>query len=198
MQNPESMNPFALPQPEWLAWKNTTHAPLWQAVALSCEIDPSSLALPSTSKSLSPLLGHVPGGFHARLDAARSAIAAERLKVRQFVDATHSEVELAAFAKWASAIGIALPAQFPQLNTLDEALHITGWPWGQYDTKLLRVLAEAANKFWKHYDPTDPGTAPTNAEIISWLTGSRGIAKRTAEVMATILRADGLAPGPRP
>lgn len=72
----------------------------------------------------------------------------------------------------------------------------TSWPWGNYDTKLLRDLAAAADKFWKNYDPADPSTAPTNEQVVSWLIG-RGVAKRSAEIMATILRADDLPTGPR-
>jgi len=70
------------------------------------------------------------------------------------------------------------------------------WPWGDYETMLLRKLAGAAERFWVNYDPTDATTAPTNAQVITWLK-SQGVAERTAEVMATILRVDGLRPGPR-
>ncbi len=70
------------------------------------------------------------------------------------------------------------------------------WPWGSHDTILLRKLAAAAERFWVNYDPTDATTAPTNAQVIAWLR-SQGVAERTAEVMATILRIDGLPTGPR-
>jgi hypothetical protein len=70
------------------------------------------------------------------------------------------------------------------------------WPWGEYETKLLRELAAAAEKFWKLYDPADATTAPTNQNIVEWLE-ARGVAGRNANVMATILRADNLPTGPR-
>lgn len=70
------------------------------------------------------------------------------------------------------------------------------WPWGGYETMLLRKLAAAAERFWVNYDPDDATTAPTNAQVITWLK-SQGVADRTAEVMATILRVDGLPTGPR-
>lgn len=70
------------------------------------------------------------------------------------------------------------------------------WPWGKYETMLLRKLAAATYRFWVNYDPTDMTTAPTNAQVITWLK-SQGVAERTAEVMATILRVDGLPTGPR-
>lgn len=71
------------------------------------------------------------------------------------------------------------------------------WPWGTHETVLLRHLAAAANRFWVNYDPSDIGTAPTNSVVIDWLR-ERGVAQRTAEVIATLLRADGLPTGPRP
>ena len=72
----------------------------------------------------------------------------------------------------------------------------TRWPWGNHETKLLRDFAAAGNKFWALYDPTEPSTAPTNAAVVKWLK-EQGVAERNAQVMATILRADGLPTGPR-
>ena len=72
----------------------------------------------------------------------------------------------------------------------------TRWPWGDYETTLLRKLADAAEKFWKLYDPSDASTAPTNNDVKKWLIG-QGVAERNAQVMATILRAEGLQTGPR-
>ena len=73
---------------------------------------------------------------------------------------------------------------------------VGNWPWGNHETELLRQLANAARLFWINYDPTDPSTAPTNEQVKNWLV-NKGVAPRTAEIMATILRADGLRPGPR-
>lgn len=70
------------------------------------------------------------------------------------------------------------------------------WPWGTHETPLLRKLAEAASKFWSLYDPNDPSSAPTNSQVENWLT-SKGVSQKIAEVMATILRAEGLRRGPR-
>lgn len=70
------------------------------------------------------------------------------------------------------------------------------WPWGNHETELLRKLALAADRFWKLYDPNDPTTAPTSKQVIEWLK-QQGVADRTAEIMAQILRADGLPSGRR-
>ncbi len=80
-------------------------------------------------------------------------------------------------------------------STLNEGKSNT-WPWGGHETKLLQHLAAAADRFWKNYDPRDNTTAPTNEKVIDWLK-TKGVGQRNAEVMATILRADGLPPGPR-
>ncbi|MDZ5457890.1 hypothetical protein [Azohydromonas lata] len=71
-----------------------------------------------------------------------------------------------------------------------------GWPWDLHETELLRHMAAAAERFWVRYDPSDSTTAPTNEAVSTWLQG-RGVSKRTADTMATILRADGLPTGPR-
>ena len=78
----------------------------------------------------------------------------------------------------------------------DSADATGAWPWGKRDTKLLRDMAAAADALWKNYDPAEADTAPTNEQVEAFLT-NRGVAKRTAEVIATILRADGLPTGPR-
>lgn len=70
------------------------------------------------------------------------------------------------------------------------------WPWGNHETELLRKLALAAERFWKLYDPNDPTTAPISEQVIEWLK-QQGVADRTAEKMAQILRANGLPSGRR-
>ncbi|HKU17953.1 MAG TPA: hypothetical protein VJP80_01635 [Candidatus Saccharimonadales bacterium] len=71
------------------------------------------------------------------------------------------------------------------------------WPWGSHETKLLKDLEAAAERWWEKYDPTDPSTAPTNKMVIAWLHDERKVPKRMAAMMAQILRVDGLKPGPR-
>jgi len=72
-----------------------------------------------------------------------------------------------------------------------------GWPWGGYETKLLRKLAAAAQRYWVNYDPSAPDTAATNQTVSDWLQSEQEVSDRVAEIMAQILRADGLRPGPR-
>lgn len=71
------------------------------------------------------------------------------------------------------------------------------WPWGGHHTDALGHLSAAAEKFWKHYDPSDVSTAPTNDMVSHWLRNERGVTKDKAAAIASILRADGLRTGPR-
>jgi hypothetical protein len=73
----------------------------------------------------------------------------------------------------------------------------THWPWGTHHTAALGDLEEAAKRFWALYDPADPSTAPTNEMVAGWLRDERGVSKEKAAAIASILRADGLRPGPR-
>lgn len=73
---------------------------------------------------------------------------------------------------------------------------VNPWPWGSHETDLLRKLADAAERFWKLYDPSDKSTAPTNSEVAKWLA-EKGVSNNIAQAIATILRADDLPTGPR-
>jgi hypothetical protein len=70
------------------------------------------------------------------------------------------------------------------------------WPWGSHETELLGHLAAAASEWWSTYDSEDPSTAPKNKEVVNWLS-ARGVSKRNAEIIATMLRPTTLRPGPR-
>ncbi|MEG0052868.1 MAG: hypothetical protein RR928_16285 [Comamonas sp.] len=71
------------------------------------------------------------------------------------------------------------------------------WPWGSHHTAALGDLEAAAQRFWTLYDPNDPSTAPTNDMVATWLRDERGVSRDKAAAIASILRADGLRPGPR-
>lgn len=198
-QDPQALNGLlANPKPDWHRWKNTKRLRLWQAVALSLNIDPDSLAVAGSPDTMLPMGINAPAEFLDRLETAKVALVSRQIKR---LGDSHGkpkayDVDLASFCAWAASFDMPLPLDFPKF-AVEETAHLSGWPRGRYDTKLLRDLAAAANKFWKNYDPEDPSTAPTNQKVIDWLVGERKVAKRAAAIMATILRADGLPPGPR-
>lgn len=139
----------------------------------------------------------VPVTLKECLELARYAIGSGILKVAHASDKTvdFSEVEMAHFASWLRTMRRKTPEAFAWApEELRPGNH--QWPWGSHTTKDLDLLARAADKFWKHYTPSDKSTAPRNEEVRDWLI-AQGMAKRTAEVVASLLRADGLPTGPR-
>ena len=90
-----------------------------------------------------------------------------------------------------------LAEQSPKGTNLDPQHTTERWPWGDHHTEQLGHLSAAARRFWKLYDPSDIGTAPTNKEVAEWLVKERKVSKTMADAIATILRIDGLRTGPR-
>lgn len=102
----------------------------------------------------------------------KTGIGAGLLKVDK-LDPDHleeSEIDLTVFTSWANTTGLTFPEGFPWQPEMN--LQITNWPWGRYETNLLRKLARATDLFWKSYDPADPSSAPNNEQVIEWLMGS--------------------------
>lgn len=187
---------WTIPQPDWQQWERKRKAKLWQAIALLCELEPSRLESRGAPGMLDTLFVQPPPKFNSLLGLAKTGIGAGLLKLDK-LDPEHleeSEVDLTVFTSWANTTGLTFPEGFPWQPEMN--LQITNWPWGRYETNLLRKLARAADLFWKSYDSADPSSAPTNEQVIEWLIGEK-VARRTAEVIATILRADGLPTGPR-
>jgi hypothetical protein len=191
MQNNEAgYDQILSPQrrPDWSAWKGVKQIKLWHAVALACDLDPYQFTA----------ISRLPARFGDLLLLAKSSLSGQSiLKPILICPDRIEETEVAPsnFGAWAKSIRYPLPAEFPWQD--EPVLPLSReWPWGTRETELLRHLAQAANLFWQNYDPTDPSTAPTNNDVVKWLV-KQGVARRTAEVMATILRADGLPSGPR-
>lgn len=93
--------------------------------------------------------------------------------------------------------GFDVPLEHAASSDEEEAtIERAKWPWGTYETTLLRALADAAARFWVNFDPADPTTAPKNEVVVAWLE-QRGVSRNAAKAMATILRPDGLPTGPR-
>lgn len=187
---------WTIPRPDWRRWERQRKAKLWQAVALLCELEPTRLESRGAPGKLDTFFVQPPPKFNSLLGLAKTGIGAGLLKLDK-LDPEYleeSEIDLTVFASWAHATGLAFPEGFPWQPEMN--LQVTGWPWGRHETELLRKLARAADLFWKNYQPDQPSTAPTNEQVIGWLVDQK-VARRTAEVMATILRADGLPTGPR-
>lgn len=91
-----------------------------------------------------------------------------------------------------------------QINTMvpkgvdNEAAAVGPWPWGEYETRDLRFIAEAVEKYWVRHDPNQVDTAPTNKTVEKWLINVKGVAASRAETMASLIRPDKLVLGRRP
>jgi hypothetical protein len=200
MQNNEAGNPqnlYALRLPDWNDWKQLKAIKLWHAVALACDLDPGQFTI-FDSPRLDRMFSQLPAKFETLLSLAKNSLGGGSiLKPIQICPDNIEETEVvpANFGAWAKSINYPLPEEFPWQDAAVLPLS-RDWPWGNYETDLLRHLAAAANRFWRNYDPSDPSTAPTNKEVVNWLVEQR-VANRTAEIIATILRADGLPSGPR-
>lgn len=68
--------------------------------------------------------------------------------------------------------------------------------WGNHDTTKLKQLRAAYEHWWDGVD-LSKDVAPTNDQVRDWLIEHHGVSARPAEIMASILRADGLESGPR-
>lgn len=99
-------------------------------------------------------------------------------------------------ARWLGATGMSSIYKF-KVESNDELPAGKRWPWGDHHTEYLGHLEAAAREFWVNYDPQNrKKTAPKNDAIIEWLK-ARKVSRSLANAMATMLRADGLPPGPR-
>jgi len=206
--------PKAFPRPEkkgkpavdWTVWGHRPQAELWEVVAVSLDIAPDSLtdSMRGGAFDLCPSWRSHPQEFLDRLAIAEAHLG-KGLNVVEIVEKKRrkhfSTVSLADFAAW--FVGLdpplppPLPKKFPKPAPSEQPHTGSSWPWGTYETEALKQLAAAVREFWMKYDPAKPRTAPTNDKVKEWLK-SRGVADRTAEVMATIIRPDALPPGPRP
>ena len=71
------------------------------------------------------------------------------------------------------------------------------WPWGDYETPLLRLLPLVYEEHWKKYDPKRPATAPKSQVVEDWLVSTHKAPRRVAEVIAQLFRAEAIPNGPR-
>lgn len=111
------------------------------------------------------------------------------------------QIEARALQIWCQAKGIIYPlpphvsAAVP-MSSQPATVRPGRWPWGDHSTRALELLADAARQWWSTYDPDEPNTAPTNRAVVEYLV-RKGASGKTAESIATLLRADDLQTGRR-
>lgn len=112
-------------------------------------------------------------------------------------DISGQEFEREEICRWLTANGLKSVYPFGPRETVVNNSESGKWPWGSHTTDLLGHLEAAAHRFWKNYDMSDIGTAPTNRDVAEWLVKERSVSKTMADAIASILRIDGLRTGPR-
>jgi len=157
--------------PDWAKWSRVRHASLVKLVLLSLDCDPDR--------------GDLSADREGRLAIAMS-------RVNELDPVGRDSYTLVSFAAMAVRLGWELPAQFPRPS----AIATTRWPWGEHHTHLLGCLADAGRQFWTTYDSAQPGTAPTNRDVVAYLR-KKGVSEATAKAMATMLRPPELPTGRR-
>lgn len=184
--------------PNWSSWERKGQVMLWEAAALACNIDPTTYKHgPIFETSLDSLLPAVPQDLTDLLEQAKSAVGAGvlRVDVKHADSLINRDVDLVDFATWLRTIRHKPPAKFQWTPRLLEPAEFQ-WPWGSYQTNELVLLARAADKFWRNYDPSDPTTAPKNKDVEDWLV-EQHIPRSKAQTIASLLRADDLPQGRR-
>lgn len=172
---------------------------LWEAVALACDVDPVvfqpyGLTVDATIDST---LTPEPEKVRNLLSIAKIAVVSGTLKTLKIniSNPTQSEIAPSDFTAWLQTIGYKPPDEFPwTASRLEPGKY--QWPWGAYQTESLKLLARAADNFWKNYDPSEPAQAPKNDVVTAWLI-DHGMSSRMAEIVATMLRDDNLPAGRR-
>lgn len=213
----EAESSYHKPTPEWDYWTRLDRWKLQDAILLLLEFEPRAPDGKEIWDNRAFVIKRKLGGYPCIeprfFKEPLSGIASNAKKYYEWASASYSagklrlisgdyrdklwsKVDPAEWLAWAEKKSIAIPKPLRVLSGTGTQQPRSKWPWGDYETELLRKLAQAGTKFWQLYDPSDPSTAPTNKQVLEWLQGEN-VSKRVAEVMAQILRADGLPTGPR-
>jgi hypothetical protein len=193
-------------QPNWTKWQQFDGVTVIQAVILACDLDPEHAGVlwfaakrlqhASTVAYGYPEPGSVRPPFEAyqnpipkdrladfldRLDVATSHVRSGRLPTKH--RAMQDNIGFADFVEWTTGLPNpwTLPPEFPRTSAPPRTKS-SRWPWGTYETDLLRKLAAAGVEFF-----AEGKAAPQKKVVAAWLRENGVDAGRTAEVMAQIL-----------
>lgn len=111
-----SIAPYSeVSKPDWKKWSNTLSAPLWQAVALSLDMDPGSVREATNHLSNGDPFRNSPQEFKERLKLAVNHLECDNLSTKKReANTADSEVDLRVFAAWATSLEWNLHDQFPR------------------------------------------------------------------------------------
>lgn len=113
------MNNKSARTPTWSVWLNVPEVAIWEAVALSLNIDPDRVKHNAHSFMAEEHLFDESKEFDDRITVAtRNAGQALRLSTNSLVDTTENKVSLPGFSQWASTIGWHMPDEMLTLENV--------------------------------------------------------------------------------
>jgi len=191
-------------------WRLMPSAPLWKLVALQCGLDPDIVSYTTLFLNIGRAPRDAEWFYEQRLNLAVAHVMNGTLpSVFKADPVAKSDIQCATYASWADSLGQGneVPPWFPRSAGLHSSSGGSGggkhkWPWGSYETPLLRDLAMAGER-WRlkieggTYDPTDSTTGPKSKDdMVPWLL-SMGVLRDNAKAIARILNDPRIPPGPR-
>jgi hypothetical protein len=96
-----------------------------------------------------------------------------------------AEVDPKIFIQWAGLKGFEIPEPFQHL--LNEPSETSRYQYPEYYSSELKVLLQAADRFWKNADPDDSETQPEKEIVVGWLK-EQGLSGTKATNGAAIIR----------
>ena len=192
-------DPEPTPRPDWDRWEKEQFVPLRVAVLLSMDVDPLCSGLKTTDDFRS---NRRYPEFDLREARQRFGISHARRFELVPEDAYWQQVSLTSFAALAISQGWSLPSRFPRppadvtaevapsgLDQRDLRAKLAAAGFGFLSPRLLATL-DAAFRFWRFYDPEDPGTAPDTEDV-----KQHGIPGTVGDTLASVLRDPNLPKG---
>ena len=172
--------------PDWETWKHYLSAPVYQAVALSLNINPENIRGLDSDPIGGLIFKNTPPDFQKRINIAINHVAENKLKTKSiFPNLPLRIVDLSVFSAWCEEIGWVLPDEFSSFHNVSEFDHETTikppigrpsiWDW---EGAVCATWAAI-------YDATiTPGTKNTRKEIRnyinSWLKNKHNTTKTPA------------------
>src|SRR5262245_16552383 len=139
--------------PNWQKWRHIPNAKIWEAVALSMNIDPD-LVRHNRSWAENEYSFDESGEFRDRVVVAKRNIGVKgglSLSLISLASGMQSEVNLAAFAAWAMSINWEIPAELAEIAKSDspkpQSVDVLGGKGRASAMKLIIAMAMAKYRY---------------------------------------------------
>jgi hypothetical protein len=192
-----------LKQADWSLWRKADRVTLIDAILLSVDLNPDmeprnvaagSVKLDLFKGSLQMIDATSWQRLERRVRLVNSSLGTTLHLASEGFELSDI-ARLPVFGDWADLKELEVPKAFPRL-TARRPKEPSGWPWGTYETPLLKELAAAAKHFWA--DGYKPESAPTKEQVTDWLLERGNItSSRVAGAIAQILKGTDVPAGPR-